>query len=196
MAPRRGKRKSDTVDHTGNDGDESQAHPSKSARPEPSNQSDNNNDQRFERILGQRFGQRSKQAIEQRLEQKSQIPQNPPTTLVNYPSIITGVDEFRPDSGQISGHNRERLFQNPPVIPPIQPSEVSAADGFRQIPRQRLGQNTQFVPLSQLSQISGADEDDAQAADLIQGSQDFDDASFNDYVLYGMFRVLIMYYLS
>lgn len=50
---------------------------------------------------------------------------------------------------------------------------------------QRLGHYTEFIPLSQFSQ-SAADEDDAQAVDLIQGSQDLDDATFNDYALYGM----------
>ena len=45
----------------------------------------------------------------------------------------------------------------------------------------------QFVPLSQSSQSLGQEEDDAQAADLIQGSQDMDDSSYNTYTLYGLY---------
>ena len=41
------------------------------------------------------------------------------------------------------------------------------------------------MPLSQSSQSLGQEEDDAQAADLIQGSQDMDNAS--TYTLYGMY---------
>lgn len=51
---------------------------------------------------------------------------------------------------------------------------------------QRFGEDTQFVPLSQSSQSVGQEEDDAQAADLIQGSQDADD-SYNNYTLYGTY---------
>ncbi|PYI09985.1 hypothetical protein BO78DRAFT_435423 [Aspergillus sclerotiicarbonarius CBS 121057] len=51
---------------------------------------------------------------------------------------------------------------------------------------QRFGQDTTFVPLSQSSQVYGGDdEDDAQAADLIQGSQDVDDSSIGTYIHYG-----------
>ncbi|RMJ28381.1 SNF2 family helicase [Aspergillus sp. HF37] len=57
---------------------------------------------------------------------------------------------------------------------------------------QRFGQDVQFIPLSQIhqpipstgSQPTGGDEDDAQAADLVQGSQDIDDSSLNDVTLY------------
>ncbi|GJP90012.1 hypothetical protein CBS115989_17 [Aspergillus niger] len=52
---------------------------------------------------------------------------------------------------------------------------------------QRFGQDTTFVPLSQ----SGEDEDDAQATDLIQGSQDAgDDAS--TYIHYGDLKAKIV----
>ncbi|KAI9924450.1 hypothetical protein ASPWEDRAFT_56533 [Aspergillus wentii DTO 134E9] len=47
---------------------------------------------------------------------------------------------------------------------------------------QRFGESTDFVPLSQ---ASGADEEDAQAADLVQGSQDIDDSSYSNYLGYG-----------
>ena len=52
---------------------------------------------------------------------------------------------------------------------------------------QRFGEDTQFVPLSQPSQSFGQEEGDAQAADLIQGSQDMDDSSYNTYTLYGLY---------
>ena len=52
---------------------------------------------------------------------------------------------------------------------------------------QRFGQDTEFIPFSELYQPTLTDEDDTQAADLIQGSQDFDDTSLNDYTLYGIF---------
>lgn len=48
---------------------------------------------------------------------------------------------------------------------------------------QRFGEDTQFVPLSH-----GQDEDDEQAAGLIQGSQDMDDSVYSTYMLYGMLR--------
>lgn len=51
---------------------------------------------------------------------------------------------------------------------------------------QRFGEDTQFVPLSQSSQ-SSEQEDDAQAGDLVQGSQDIDDSSYSTYMLYGMY---------
>lgn len=50
---------------------------------------------------------------------------------------------------------------------------------------QRFGESTEFLPLNQLSQVAGADEDDAQAADLVQGSQDVDESSMGSFVLYG-----------
>lgn len=53
---------------------------------------------------------------------------------------------------------------------------------------QRFGENAVFIPLSQASQIS-LDDDDAGAIDLIQGSQDFDDA-YNNYELYGKCQAL------
>ncbi|KKA21876.1 hypothetical protein T310_4040 [Rasamsonia emersonii CBS 393.64] len=49
---------------------------------------------------------------------------------------------------------------------------------------QRFGEDAVFIPLSQASQISLLDEDDAGAIDLIQGSQDFDDAAYSNYELY------------
>lgn len=52
---------------------------------------------------------------------------------------------------------------------------------------QRFGEDTQFVPLSQPSPSFGEEEDDAQAGDLIQGSQDMDDPSYNNYTLYGTY---------
>ncbi|KAL1968966.1 hypothetical protein VTN77DRAFT_800 [Rasamsonia byssochlamydoides] len=48
----------------------------------------------------------------------------------------------------------------------------------------RFGEDAAFIPLSQASQLSRLDEDDAGAIDLVQGSQDFDDAAYNNYELY------------
>lgn len=50
---------------------------------------------------------------------------------------------------------------------------------------QRFGESALFIPLSQASQVSGFDEDDASATALVQNSQDFDDASYEEYKLYG-----------
>lgn len=52
---------------------------------------------------------------------------------------------------------------------------------------QRFGQNTQYMPLSQ---VAGADEDDAQAEDVVQGSQDADESSVSSAMLYGLFPYL------
>jgi SWI/SNF-related matrix-associated actin-dependent regulator of chromatin subfamily A3 len=54
---------------------------------------------------------------------------------------------------------------------------------------QRFGEEATFIPLSQLSQVSRFDEDDEGAIDLVQGSQDFDDAAYNENEHYGKFRV-------
>lgn len=51
---------------------------------------------------------------------------------------------------------------------------------------QRFGENTGFLPLVQLSQIDGADDEDAQASELVQGSQDSGESSTGNYVLYGL----------
>lgn len=51
---------------------------------------------------------------------------------------------------------------------------------------QRLGEDTEFLPLSQFSQAIGQQEDDEQAADLVQGSQDMDDSVYATFILYGM----------
>lgn len=53
---------------------------------------------------------------------------------------------------------------------------------------QRFGESALFIPLSQASQVSGFDEDDAGATALVQNSQDLDDASYEEYKLYGMYQ--------
>lgn len=50
---------------------------------------------------------------------------------------------------------------------------------------ERLGENAEFLPLNQLSQVAGADEEDAEAAELVQGSQDVDESSLSTNILYG-----------
>jgi SWI/SNF-related matrix-associated actin-dependent regulator of chromatin subfamily A3 len=56
---------------------------------------------------------------------------------------------------------------------------------------QRFGESTEFVPLSQSSQAIILDgEDDAEAEDLIQGSQD--DSSYVSFMHYGSLRTKIV----
>jgi SWI/SNF-related matrix-associated actin-dependent regulator of chromatin subfamily A3 len=58
-------------------------------------------------------------------------------------------------------------------------------------PGQRFGESTEFVPLSQSSQAIILDgEDDAEAEDLIQGSQD--DSSYVSFMHYGSLRTKIV----
>ncbi|KAL4890056.1 SNF2 family N-terminal domain-containing protein [Aspergillus ambiguus] len=59
---------------------------------------------------------------------------------------------------------------------------------------QRFGETTSFVPLSQSSQsyIGVDDEDDAQAVDVVQGSQEVDDPSSGDTMLYGNLHTKIV----
>lgn len=57
---------------------------------------------------------------------------------------------------------------------------------YPRVSGQRFGQNTTFVPLSQASQVSlEGNEDDAEAAGLIQGSQVVDDSSDSSQWHYG-----------
>lgn len=51
---------------------------------------------------------------------------------------------------------------------------------------QRFGESTGFIPLNQLSQVEGADDEDAQASELVQGSQDPGEGLMGNYILYGM----------
>ncbi|KAL5003162.1 SNF2 family N-terminal domain-containing protein [Aspergillus recurvatus] len=65
-------------------------------------------------------------------------------------------------------------------VAPTPPSKYPRVSG------QRFGQDTTFVPLSQASQVSlEEDEDDAAAADLLQGSQVVDDSSDTTQLHYG-----------
>ncbi|KAE8354317.1 SNF2 family N-terminal domain-containing protein [Aspergillus coremiiformis] len=58
---------------------------------------------------------------------------------------------------------------------------------------QRLGEDSLYVPLSQSSQIfAGEDEDDAQAADLVPGSQAADDPASGNYMPYGNVQTKIV----
>lgn len=51
---------------------------------------------------------------------------------------------------------------------------------------QRFGEPTDFIPLNQLSQVDGADDEDAQAAEVVQGSQESGENSMVNSTLYGM----------
>lgn len=78
---------------------------------------------------------------------------------------------------------------------PSKAGRVASSTGHSDASKgQRFGQDVQFIPLSQVAQPipstggqpTGGDEDDAQATDLVQGSQDINDSSLNDVTLYGM----------
>lgn len=56
---------------------------------------------------------------------------------------------------------------------------------------QRFGRTVDYVPVESadnlpLSQVAGADEDDAHAEDLVQGSQGVDESAVSSAILYGM----------
>lgn len=50
---------------------------------------------------------------------------------------------------------------------------------------QRFGESADFIPLNQLSQVAGADEDDAEAADVIPDTQGEAESSLTTNILYG-----------
>lgn len=51
---------------------------------------------------------------------------------------------------------------------------------------QRFGEPADFIPLNQLSQVDGADDEDAQAAEVVQGTQESGENSMVNSTLYGM----------
>lgn len=53
-------------------------------------------------------------------------------------------------------------------------------------PGQRFGESADFIPLNLLSQVFGADEEDEEALNVIQGSQEVDETSLTSSILYGM----------
>ncbi|KAJ5958320.1 Zinc finger RING-type [Penicillium vulpinum] len=59
-------------------------------------------------------------------------------------------------------------------------------------PGQRFGESADFIPLNQLSQVVGADEDDEEALDVIQGSQEVDETSLTSSILYGIVSTKIV----
>lgn len=63
-------------------------------------------------------------------------------------------------------------------------------------PGQRFGETADYIPLESadyipLTQVSGADEDDAQAEDLVQGTQGVDESSVSSATLYGKIPLTI-----
>ena len=83
------------------------------------------------------------------------------------------------------------------VAPTLNAEKASSGQGFGEtvdyIPLsqdtssgQRFGESADFMPLNQLSQVVGADEEDEEALDVIQGSQEVDEASLTTSILYGM----------
>lgn len=96
------------------------------------------------------------------LDTTSRTYKDSPQTMARFPAK-RGIEKVDPTADEDDrGHKASRITSG-----------------------QRFGEDTQFVPLSQSSQSFGQEEDDAQAADLIQGSQDMDDAS--TYTLYGTY---------
>ncbi|OQE40343.1 hypothetical protein PENCOP_c006G02635 [Penicillium coprophilum] len=57
---------------------------------------------------------------------------------------------------------------------------------------QRVGDPVDFNPLNQLSQVAGADEDEEEALDVIQGSQEVDETSLTTSILYGIVSTKIV----
>ncbi|KAJ6110073.1 hypothetical protein N7486_002308 [Penicillium sp. IBT 16267x] len=54
---------------------------------------------------------------------------------------------------------------------------------------ERFGESAEFLPLTQ---VAGADEDDAQATELIEGTQDVDESSLSTTMLYGNLETKIV----
>lgn len=62
----------------------------------------------------------------------------------------------------------------------------SSFDSQNVSPGVRFGERADFIPLPPLSQVASADEEDKEAAELVdQGSQD--DSSMGNFMLYGTF---------
>ncbi|KAF4763315.1 hypothetical protein HAV15_000818 [Penicillium sp. str.  len=57
---------------------------------------------------------------------------------------------------------------------------------------ERFGESADFIPLNQLSQVVGADEEDEEALDVIQGSQEVNEASLTTSILYGIVSTKIV----
>lgn len=74
-----------------------------------------------------------------------------------------------------SGHHASKASRTGPSS--LDPQSISTA--------QRFGESADYIPLNQVSQVTGADEEDSQAADLVQSSQDVDESSLASFVLYG-----------
>lgn len=61
----------------------------------------------------------------------------------------------------------------------------SSFDSQNVSPGVRFGERAEFIPLPPLSQVAFADDEDEEAAELVQGSQD--DSSTGNFMLYGTF---------
>jgi SWI/SNF-related matrix-associated actin-dependent regulator of chromatin subfamily A3 len=79
------------------------------------------------------------------------------------------------DSDDASGNHAPKASRTSPSL--LNPQSISTAP--------RFGESADYIPLNQLSQATGVDEEDAQAADLVQSSQDVDESSLASFVLYG-----------
>lgn len=69
----------------------------------------------------------------------------------------------------------------------------SSFDSQNVSPGVRFGENADFIPLPPLSQVAFADDEDEEAAELVQGSQD--DSSTGNFMLYGTFTSQDLLYL-
>jgi SWI/SNF-related matrix-associated actin-dependent regulator of chromatin subfamily A3 len=74
----------------------------------------------------------------------------------------------------LTDDNEARAAKVNRPTPYLDPQDISNGE--------RFGESTDFIPLTQ---VPGADEDDAQATELVEGSQDVDEPSPSSSMLYG-----------
>lgn len=80
------------------------------------------------------------------------------------------------DVFDLTEDNEARAAKVNRPAPYLDPQNVSNGE--------RFGQSAEFIPLTQ---VPGADEDDAQATELVEGTQDVDESSLSTTMLYGKF---------
>lgn len=80
------------------------------------------------------------------------------------------------DVFDLTEDNEARAAKVNRPTPYLDPQNVSNGE--------RFGQSAEFIPLTQ---VPGADEDDAQATELVEGTQDVDESSLSTTMLYGKF---------
>ncbi|KAJ5657727.1 uncharacterized protein N7484_001376 [Penicillium longicatenatum] len=81
----------------------------------------------------------------------------------------------------LTDNNEARAAKVNRPTPYLDPQDISNGE--------RFGESTDFIPLTQ---VPGADEDDAQATELVEGSQDVDESSPSSSMLYGNLETKIV----